>query len=111
MGTELDFDGAVAHIDSMLGTEASVEVLGRDPEGHGTVVELTGTLRAIGPDPNDAEWNARGPRAFGIEGQGHAFYLDPDAFISAEAWDEYLRVTTTYGALVLAGPLRRPDWF
>jgi hypothetical protein len=111
MGTGLDFDGAIAHIDSMLGREASLEVLGHDPEGQGIVVELTGTLRAIGPDPHDPEWNERGPRAFGFEGYSHAFYLDPDAFINAEAWDECLRVTTTFGALVLAGPLRRPDWF
>jgi hypothetical protein len=30
--TGLDFDGAVAHVESMLGTEASIEVLGHDPD-------------------------------------------------------------------------------
>jgi hypothetical protein len=48
---------------------------------------------------------------FGLEGQANAFYVDPDAFIEAEAWDEYLRIPTTFGALVLVGPIRRPDWF
>jgi hypothetical protein len=109
--TVLDFDGTLAHVQSLLGTEASVEVLGRDTGGHGTIAELTGVLRTVGPDPADPEWNERGPRVFGFEGQVNAFYLDPDAFIEAEAWDDYLRVTTTFGALVLAGPLRRPDWF
>ena len=109
--TVLDFDGTLAHVRSLLGAEASVEVLGRDPEGHGTIAELTGVLRAVGPQPGDPEWNERGPRVFGFEGQANAFYLDPDAFIDAEACDEYLRVTTTFGALVLAGPIRRPDWF
>ena len=111
MRTALDFDGVIAHIQSMIGTEASIEILGHDPEGQGTVVELTGTLRAVGPDPHDREWNERGPRVFGFQGHGNAFYLDPDAFIEAEAWGEYLRVATTFGALVLAGPIRRPDWF
>jgi hypothetical protein len=109
--TVLDFDGTVAHIQSRLGTEASVEVLGHDPEGHGTGVELTGVLRAIGSDPSDPEWNERGPRVFGFEGQVNAFYLDPDAFIGAEASSGHLRVTTTFGAIELAGPIRRPDWF
>jgi hypothetical protein len=48
---------------------------------------------------------------FGFEGQANAFYLDPDAFIAAEATDGHLWVTTTFGALVFAGPIRRPEWF
>jgi hypothetical protein len=51
------------------------------------------------------------PGVFGFEGQVNAFYLDPDAFIEAEASSGYLRVTTTFGAIELAGPIRRPDWF
>ena len=109
--TILDFGGTLAHVQLLLGTEASVEVLGRDAGGHGTIAEFIGVLRAVGPDPGDPEWNKRGPRVFGFEGQANAFYVDPDAFIEAEAWDEYLRITTTFGALVLAGPIRRPDWF
>ena len=108
----LDFAGTVAHIRSRMGSEASLEVLGHDPEGDGTVVELTGVLRAVGTDPDDPEPDEQhGPRMFGFEGQANAFYLDPDAFISAEATGDHLWVTTTFGALVVAGPIRRPEWF
>jgi hypothetical protein len=45
-----------------------------------------------------------GPRVFG--------YLDPDAFIEADARGaSTYGVTASFGALVLAGPIRRPDWF
>ena len=107
----LDFAGAVAHIHARVGSEASIEVLGLDPEGDGTVVELTGVLRAVGSDPDGVVPDEHGPRAFGFEGQANAFYLDPDAFIGAEATEDHLWVTTTFGALVFAGPIRRPPWF
>ena len=107
----LDFEGAVAHIRSRVGSEASVEVLGHDPAGDGTVMELTGVLRAVGNDPDAPVGDEHGPRMFGFEGQANAFHLDPDAFIAAEATDGHLWVTTTFGALVFAGPIRRPEWF
>jgi hypothetical protein len=107
----LDFGGAVANIASRVGSEASVVVSGHDPEGNGLVAELTGTLRAIGPDPEDPEWARRGPAVFGFEGQANAFYLDPDAFVSAWASAGLLHVQLTFGSLEVAGPIHRPAWF
>lgn len=107
----LDFAGAVANIASRFGSEASVVVSGHGPDGDGLVAELTGTLRAIGPDPEDPGWGTRGPAVFGFEGQANAFYLDPEAFVSAWASGGLLHVQLTFGSLEVARPIHRPDWF
>jgi len=108
----LDFDSAVAHIRGLIGTEVSVDVAGNDPEGAGTVAELTGVLRAVGPDPDDrGASGSEAPEVFSFEGQDNAFYLDRDAFVAAWSADRFLRVTTTFGSIEIAGPIRRPPWF
>jgi hypothetical protein len=111
MDEHLDLKSVLTLLTAMLGREASVVVLGADAGGQGVVTELTGVLRAVGPDPDDSDWGASGPWVFGFEGQHNAFYLDPDAFVSASGSREFLRIDTTFGAIELAGPLKRPDWF
>ena len=106
----LDFAGTVAHVAARVGSATSVVVTGRDPGGEGVVADLTGTLRAVGPDPDDPHWS-EGPAVFSFEGQESAFYLDPEAFVSAWTSGELLHVNITFGSLQIAGPLERPTWF
>ena len=47
----------------------------------------------------------------GFVDRADAVYLDPDAFVEGWVWDSYLRITTTFGTIVIAGPIERPDWF
>ena len=110
MAKKLDFAAVIAHLAGLVGSEASVVVMGRDPSGDGVVAELTGVLRAVGPDPDDPHPD-EGPRVFGFEGQASAFYLDPDAFVDASASEGFVQVELTFGTLEVAGPLRRPNWF
>jgi hypothetical protein len=110
MGDELDLSSVLTRIAAMLGKEASVVISGNDPGGEGVVAELTGVLRSVGPDPDDSAWNESGPRVFGFEGQRNAFYIDPDAFVSASD-GLLLRIVTTFGTIELAGPIERPGWF
>jgi hypothetical protein len=108
----LDFAGAVAHVAALVGTETGVVVMGRDRHGDGVVAELTGTLRALGSDPDRSGPEPPGvPASFGFEGQDNAFYLDPDAFVEAWSAGRFLRVELTFGSLEVSGPIQRPDWF
>ncbi len=107
----LDFDAAVAHIASLVGTDTGVVVMGRDPEGNGVVAELTGTLRALGSDDDAPDDGSPVPASFGFDGQRNAFYVDPDAFVEAWAADRFLRIELTFGSIEISGPIRRPAWF
>ncbi len=110
-GPTLDFAAAVAHIASLAGTETGVVVMGRDPEGDGVVAELTGTLRALGADPDTPAGGAPTPAWFGFDGQQNAFYVDPDAFVEAWAAGRFLRIELTFGSMEISGPIVRPAWF
>ncbi|MDP8908750.1 MAG: hypothetical protein M3N47_06455 [Chloroflexota bacterium] len=94
----------------MLGHEVSVVVSGRDQGGTGVVVELTG-LRDVGPDPDDPAWGVSGSWVFGFDGQQHAFYIDPDAFVEGWASGRFVHIETTFGTIELAGAITRPGWF
>ncbi len=110
-GPTLDFAAAVAHIASLAGTDTGVVVMGRDPEGDGVVAEFTGTLRALGSDPDTPGDGPPIPAWFGFEGQQNAFYVDPDAFIEAWSAGRFLRIELTFGSMEISGPILRPAWF
>jgi hypothetical protein len=111
MDEKVDFDRLVAHIDEMVGDEASVVISGRDAGGLGAVAELTGILRSVGPDPDDPAWGTRGPRVYGFESQKTAFYIDPDAYVDASISGGFVHVDMTFGSVEIAGPIDRPNWF
>ncbi len=110
-GPTLHFAEAVAHIASLVGTEAGVVVMGRDPKGDGVVAELTGTLRALGCDADTPGGGPPTSMWFGFDGQQNAFYVDPDAFVGAWAAGRFLRIELTFGSIEISGPIRRPSWF
>jgi hypothetical protein len=107
----IGFDECVAHLLSLVGENVSVTVLGTDPEGEGVVAEIIGVLRRRGADRDASACDKPLPEAFGFVDRADAVYLDPDAFVEGWVWDSYLRITTTFGTIVIAGPIERPDWF
>ncbi len=111
MSRDLDFEAAVTRISAMIGENASAVVSGNDRRRGGVVVELTGVLRQVGPDPDDPQWGQSGPRVFGFAGRQDAFYLDPDAFVSAWGSKGFVHIETSFGSIEIAGPISRPDWF